>query len=191
MIYINNRGKDQATCFNKLKDTDEMYVTIKTDEDDHLLASYPYTVLTWSNGKHSTNDPMSLASLSKSKSMHHPCTGSGHLPAPQIRNVSYWNPHVYSLGLPRQSWNKNASSVLHIAICSPTFCKKIRRYHSQPGKGCRAAGWPRLTAGEPARHGPGPGPQRPLQSPALPEPSVESKTPESPLEVSAVIELNI
>lgn len=32
MIYINNRGKEQATCFNKLKDTDGMYVTIKTDE---------------------------------------------------------------------------------------------------------------------------------------------------------------
>ena len=50
-------------------------------------------------------------------------TDSVNLPAPQIHNVSYWNPHVYSLGLPRQSWNKNASSVLYIAIWPQTFCK--------------------------------------------------------------------
>lgn len=84
---------------------------------------------------------MSSASLSKSKSMHHPCTGSGNLPAPQIHNVSYWNPHVYSLGLPRQSWNKNASSVWHIATRSPSCCKNPLLPFAK-GKGCRAAGWP-------------------------------------------------
>lgn len=154
---------------------------MRTNEDDHFLASHPYTVLTWSNGKHSTKDPMSSASLSKSKAMYHPCTGSGNLPAPQIHNVSYWNPHVYSLGLPRQSWNKNASSVLHIAICHQPAAKKIHCYRSQKARAAVQQAGPVLTAGEPPGHGRGP--QQPLQSPALLEPSVKSKTPESSLEV--------
>ena len=91
--------------------------------NSHSFPSSPYTVPTWSNSKYTTKDLKSLAILSKSQSMYYHWTDSVNLPAPQIHNVSYWNPHVYSLGLPRQSWNKNASSVLYIAIWPQTFCK--------------------------------------------------------------------
>lgn len=70
---------------------------------------------------------MSLAIASESESMNHYWTDSINLPVPQIHNVSYWNPHVYSLGLLRQSWNKNASSVLHIAIWLHTFWEKKKK----------------------------------------------------------------
>lgn len=67
----------------------------------------------------------------------------------------------------------------HSDLLTNLLQKKIhRRYRSQQGKPGKAAvqqAGPALTAGEPPRHGPGPGPQQPLQSPALLEPSVESK----------------
>lgn len=87
---------------------------------------------------------------------YHYWTGSINLPAPQIHNVSYWNPHVYSLGLLRQSWNKNASSVLHIAIWLHTFWerkkkKRKERKKKRRKKGCYGTGLQcpsrRLTAG--------------------------------------------
>lgn len=107
--------------------------------NNHSFPSSAYTVPTWSNSKYTTKDLKSLAILSKSKSMYYHWTDSVNLPAPQIHNVSYWNPHVYSLGLPRQSWNKNASSVLYIAIWPQTFCKKSTTICK---KGCYGTGLP-------------------------------------------------
>lgn len=127
---------------------------------------------------------MSLAIASKSESINHYWTDSSNLPAPQIHNVSYWNPHVYSLGLLRQSWNKNASSVLHIAIWLHTFWEKKKRLLRN-----RLTVSGHLTAGEPPcnRHRP----QQPLQSQAFIKPSVKRKTSKSSLEVQGMIKLKI
>lgn len=120
-----------------------------------------------------------------SKSMYYHWTDSVNLPAPQIHNASYWNPHVYSLGLLRQSWNKNASSVLHIAIWPQTFCKNRlpfakRAAMERAGPSSSLQG--SLLATDPVLSS---------HCRAFMEPSVKRKTPESSLEVWAMIELNI